>query len=227
MFGALKRVCSVGIVKVEAVRTPVSKRIMDVAAALLLIAMLGPVMVVVAVLVRLILGSPVLFRQERGGLGGEKFEIIKFRTMTDDLDAQGELASDSERRHPFGDRLRATSLDELPTLFNLLRGDISLVGPRPLMAKYLERYSPEQARRHCVQPGITGLAQTSGRNQLNWDEKFALDLRYVEQRSFALDVRLLLRTLATVLGRSGADGIDHTTEFIGADFEVGRDPECR
>ena len=178
---------------------------------------LAPVLGGVAVLVRRRLGSPVLFRQTRPGLHGRPFEMVKFRTMTDARDAAGTLLPDAERLPPFGQWLRATSLDELPELWNVLRGEMSLVGPRPLLMRYLDRYTPEQARRHDVRPGITGLAQVSGRNALSWDAKFALDVQYVERVSLALDLRILWQTVAGVLRRDGisADGEATMHEFMG------------
>lgn len=195
---------------------PVWKRAMDVLVALGLLVPIAPIAAVVALLIKTKLGSPILFRQLRGGHGGETFELLKFRTMSVELDDHGDLLPDALRRSAFGDKLRSASLDELPSLWNLFRGDISLVGPRPLMAKYLDRYSPRQAQRHRVQPGITGLAQVQGRNKLSWDEKFELDLEYVESRSIMLDIRILWRTVQAVFGGEGADGIDHTVEFLGA-----------
>ena len=158
-----------------------------------------------------------LFRQTRPGLHGQPFEMVKFRTMTDARDADGHLLPDAERLTSFGRFLRGASLDELPELWNVLRGEMSLVGPRPLLMRYLGRYTPEQARRHAVRPGITGLAQVSGRNALSWDEKFALDLEYVDRVSFGLDVRILLRTLAKVVRREGISAGQHATmpEFMG------------
>ncbi len=176
-----------------------------------------PVLAVVAVLVRLKLGSPVFFRQKRPGLNGVIFEMVKFRTMTDARDAQGKLLPDAVRLTPFGRFLRSTSLDELPELWNVLRGDMSLVGPRPLLVQYLERYSPRQARRHEVRPGITGLAQVKGRNALSWEEKFEWDVRYVETRSLALDLKILWLTVAAVVFRKGSSAAGGATrgEFGG------------
>lgn len=157
----------------------------------------------VAVLVRFKLGTPVFFRQKRPGLHGRIFEMVKFRTMTDARDAAGHLLPDARRLKPFGVWLRATSLDELPELWNVLRGEMSLVGPRPLMVQYLGRYSPQQARRHDVLPGITGLAQVKGRNALSWDEKFEWDVRYVETQTFGLDLKILWLTASMVIFRRG------------------------
>ncbi|HLA63702.1 MAG TPA: sugar transferase [Rhodothermales bacterium] len=172
---------------------------------------------VVAVFVRLFLGHPVLFRQPRAGRDGVPFTLLKFRTMTDARDAEGHLLPDADRLPAFGQFLRSTSLDELPGLWNVLRGDMSLVGPRPLLVRYLGRYTPEQARRHEVRPGITGLAQVSGRNALSWEEKFALDVRYVDRLSFGLDARILALTLKKVLLREGVNAAGEATaaEFIG------------
>lgn len=185
-----------------------------------------PVLAVVAVLVRLKLGSPVLFRQKRPGLNGVIFEMVKFRTMTDARDGQGQLLPDAVRLTPFGRFLRSTSLDELPELWNVLRGDMSLVGPRPLLVQYLERYSPRQARRHEVRPGITGLAQVKGRNALSWEEKFEWDVLYVETRSLALDIKILWLTMAAVVLRRGISAAGEATmgEFRGTKnrkFELG------
>jgi lipopolysaccharide/colanic/teichoic acid biosynthesis glycosyltransferase len=178
----------------------------------------APLQVVVALLVQLRLGSPVLFRQQRPGKDGHVFELVKFRTMVDRDDAAG-LVSDEDRMTPLGSVLRATSLDELPTLWNVVKGDMSLVGPRPLLVSYLDRYSPEQHRRHEVRPGVTGLAQTSGRNAIDWRTRLALDVRYVDERSLALDARLVLATLGKVLRRDGisAPGTVTMHEFLGGE----------
>lgn len=162
-----------------------------------------PVVAVVAILVRSKLGSPVFFRQRRPGLHGDIFEMVKFRTMTDARDGAGNLLPDAVRLTPFGKWLRATSLDEVPELWNVLRGDMSLIGPRPLLVSYLSRYTPRQARRHEVRPGITGLAQVMGRNSLSWDDKFEWDVRYVERQSFWLDLKILGLTVKMVLFRHG------------------------
>jgi lipopolysaccharide/colanic/teichoic acid biosynthesis glycosyltransferase len=158
-----------------------------------------PVFALTALLVRMRIGTPIFFRQERPGLGGKPFVMTKFRTMSDERDAEGNLLPDAERLKPAGKLLRASSLDELPELFNVLKGDMSLVGPRPLLMEYLERYSPEQARRHEAKPGITGLAQVGGRNALPWPEVFKLDVRYVDEMSPALDITILWRTISGVL----------------------------
>lgn len=173
-----------------------------------------PVQGVVAYAVKQKLGSPVLFRQERPGKDGHVFELVKFRTMLDVDEAKG-LVTDEQRMTRFGAFLRSTSLDELPTLWNVVKGDMSLVGPRPLLVRYLDRYTPEQARRHEVRPGITGLAQVSGRNALSWDDKFAKDVEYVDNRSFLLDLKIVVSTVAKVVKRDGiaADGQVTMGEF--------------
>lgn len=176
-----------------------------------------PIQAVIAALIRVKLGSPVLFRQNRPGLNGGVFELMKFRTMRDARPGEG-AESDEDRLTPFGLKLRSLSLDELPTLTNVIRGDMSLVGPRPLLVSYLDRYTPEQARRHEVRPGITGLAQVSGRNGLTWEQKFELDAEYVDTRTFKLDVEILLKTIATVFGRQAVNalGVSTMTEFKGS-----------
>jgi len=179
------------------------KRAFDFLAALVAILLLWPVILTVALLVRLHLGSPVFFRQQRPGLHGKLFEVIKFRTMHDMVDVYGNLMPDAERLTSFGRFLRATSLDELPELWNVLKGNMSLVGPRPLLMQYLERYSPEQARRHEVRPGLTGWAQVNGRNALSWDERFKLDVWYVDHQSFFLDMKIILMTTWKILKREG------------------------
>jgi lipopolysaccharide/colanic/teichoic acid biosynthesis glycosyltransferase len=179
------------------------KRAFDLIVVLLTLPVWGPLLVIVASLVRVKLGSPLFFRQARPGLGGVVFELIKFRSMTDACGADGRLLSDAERLTPFGRALRATSLDELPELWNVLRGDMSLVGPRPLLVAYLPRYSPEQARRHEVRPGISGLAQIKGRNAMSWEEKFRWDVYYVDNQCLFLDIKILLITLWKVVRREG------------------------
>ncbi|MDN4163307.1 sugar transferase [Nocardioides abyssi] len=177
-----------------------------------------PLQAIVAVLVRRRLGSPVLFRQPRPGQGERVFELVKFRTMLDPDDTTG-LVSDADRMTGLGAFLRSTSLDELPTLYNVVKGDMSLVGPRPLLVRYLDRYSPEQRRRHEVRPGVTGLAQVSGRNALTWDQKFARDLEYVDSRSLLLDLSILVKTVTRVIRRDGisAEGEVTMSEFVGGD----------
>ncbi|WP_457003963.1 sugar transferase [Geodermatophilus sp. SYSU D00814] len=188
------------------------KRVIDVVIALVVLLLSLPVQVVVALLVRLSLGRPVFFRQERPGLLGESFWLIKFRTMRDGAE------SDEDRLTRLGRTLRSTSLDELPTLWNVLRGDMSLVGPRPLRTYYLDLYTPHQARRHEVRPGVTGLAQVRGRNHLTWEQKFDADVEYVDARSFFLDLRILVATVRTVLRRDGiaAAGSATMPRFIGS-----------
>ena len=182
------------------------KRPLDAAVAAFLLVLLAPVLIGVAVAVRLTMGSPVLFRQQRPGLGGRLFTIYKFRTMrraTEQADATIAVASDADRLTRLGSFLRSTSMDELPELWNVVVGDMGLIGPRPLLPEYLPRYNSEQARRHDVRPGITGWAQVNGRNATTWEERFEMDVYYVDNRSFALDARVLWRSIATVLGRKG------------------------
>jgi lipopolysaccharide/colanic/teichoic acid biosynthesis glycosyltransferase len=194
------------------------KRQFDVCATLIALIILSPVIVTVAVLVARKLGKPVLFRQKRPGLHSQPFEMLKFRTMLEARDAQGNLLPDSVRLTPFGRKLRATSLDELPGLWSVLKGDMSLVGPRPLLMQYLPRYSPEQARRHDVRPGWTGWAQINGRNALSWEQKFAYDVWYVDNQSFWLDLKILWLTVWKVLRRDGisAEGEATMPEFLGS-----------
>jgi sugar transferase EpsL len=194
------------------------KRAFDVVAVVCALALLWPIVVLVAVLVRIKLGSPIVFRQMRPGLGGRLFRMYKFRTLRDIADPDGNQLPDDQRMTPFGQKLRASSLDELPELWNVLRGDMSLVGPRPLLAEYLPLYDAEQARRHEVRPGITGWAQVNGRNALSWEEKFALDVWYVDNRSFWLDLRILWATVVTVLLRRGVSAEGHATmpKFTGS-----------
>ena len=187
------------------------KRYFDLVAVILASPLWVPLFLVVAVLVRWRLGSPIFFRQKRPGRGEQIFEMIKFRSMRSAVDAMGRVLPDSERLTPFGRRLRSTSLDELPELINVLRGDMSLVGPRPLLVDYLERYSAEQRRRHLVPPGLTGWVQVNGRNALSWEEKFALDVWYVEHRSFWLDLRILFLTVRQVLSRRGISAAGEST----------------
>jgi len=194
------------------------KTAVDRAAGLAGLVVAAPVLAGAAVAVRATMGSPVLFRQKRPGRGERVFEIVKFRTMREATDPEGRPLSDAERLTPVGRWLRATSVDELPQLWNVLRGDLSLVGPRPLLVRYLPRYSPEQRRRHEVMPGITGWAQIHGRNAISWEEKFALDVWYVEHWSLALDARILIETVGRVLKRDGVSSEGHATmpEFEGA-----------
>lgn len=187
------------------------KRSIDIVAAFSGVVILFPLLLFVAAVVRLCLGSPVLFRQVRPGRGGKPFIIYKFRTMKDIRDAQRNLLPDEERLTRIGHFLRATSIDELPGLFNVLKGDMSLVGPRPLLMEYLKLYTPEQARRHEVKPGITGWAQVNGRNAIAWEEKFALDVWYVDNWSLWLDLKILWLTLVKVVKRSGISAAGHAT----------------
>jgi lipopolysaccharide/colanic/teichoic acid biosynthesis glycosyltransferase len=187
------------------------KRGLDIAIAATALLLAAPVLLFVAIAVRVNLGGPVLFRQQRPGLHGRPFTMVKFRTMRDALGRDGRPLPDAERLTPFGALLRSTSLDELPELWNVLRGDMSLVGPRPLLMEYLDRYTPEQARRHEVRPGVTGWAQIHGRNALSWEERFRLDVWYVEHRSLRLDLQILRRTLALVLRRTGVSANGEAT----------------
>ncbi len=193
------------------------KRVIDIVASLVGLVLTAPLQAGIAVLVARALGRPVLFRQQRPGRDGKPFVLFKFRTMREPDEAR-DLLTDVQRLTPLGARLRSTSLDELPTLWNVLRGDMSLVGPRPLLMQYLDRYTPEQSRRHDVRPGVTGLAQVSGRNVLTWEQKFAADLDYVRRRNFALDLRILVLTIRAVLRRNGisADGEATMSEFLGS-----------
>jgi sugar transferase EpsL len=197
---------------------PISKRIFDLITASTCLVIFTPVMAIVAVLVRIVHGKPVLFRQNRPGYQSSLFTVYKFRTMNNARDKQGNLLLDEQRLTRLGRFLRSSSLDELPELFNVLRGEMSLVGPRPLFKHYLERYSPEQARRHEVLPGITGWAQVNGRNALDWEEKFRLDVWYVDNLSFGLDLKILLLTLWKVIKREGISQPGHATaeEFMGS-----------
>lgn len=202
----------------EASLYPAVKRLFDVTVSAAALVLLSPLLLVLALLVARRLGRPVLFDQTRPGLHGRPFTIHKFRTMTDERDDAGRLLPDEERITRFGRFLRESSLDELPELLNVLKGDMSLVGPRPLIMAYLERYTPEQARRMEVRPGITGLAQVSGRNGLSWEERFALDVRYVDERDLAMDLNILFRTVGAVLKRDGIAAEGHATmpEFMGS-----------
>jgi lipopolysaccharide/colanic/teichoic acid biosynthesis glycosyltransferase len=191
------------------------KRGMDTIVAAISLVILGPMLLILALLVRCMLGSPVLFRQLRPGLSARPFEMLKFRTMRDAVDEAGNPLPDTQRLTRFGKWLRATSLDELPELINVLRGDMSLVGPRPLLLEYLPLYSATQARRHEVRPGLTGWAQVNGRNALSWEQKFDLDVWYVDHRSFLLDMRILFRTVGKVLSR---EGVSHEGEVTMSKF---------
>ncbi|CFX11695.1 Bacterial sugar transferase [Syntrophomonas zehnderi OL-4] len=196
---------------------PVIKRCLDIVVAGLGLIVLSPLLVVITVIVWLRMGRPVLFKQMRPGFHGRAFGMYKFRTMTSGKDDQGNLLPDEQRLTPLGNFLRTTSLDEFPELFNVLKGDMSLVGPRPLLMQYLDRYTPEQARRHEVKPGITGWAQVNGRNALSWEEKFALDVWYVDNQSFRLDIKILLFTIVKVFRREGIASSGEATmpEFMG------------
>jgi sugar transferase EpsL len=193
------------------------KRLFDLLVAIIGLLVISPVLLVIAILVRIFHGSPVLFGQKRPGLRGKPFRIFKFRTMTEARATDGNLLPDEQRLTPLGRFLRTTSLDELPELFNVLHGEMSLVGPRPLLMQYLERYSPEQARRHNVLPGITGWAQVNGRNALTWEDKFRLDVWYVDHWSFWLDLKILFLTVSKVFKREGISQPGHATaeEFMG------------
>lgn len=187
------------------------KRAFDVIAGLALLILAAPVMLAAAVAVLLSLGRPVFFRQMRPGLGGRPFAMVKFRTMREARDGAGAPLGDDKRLTPTGRFLRASSFDELPELWNVLKGDMSLVGPRPLLMEYLPLYTKEQARRHEARPGITGWAQVNGRNALSWEEKFALDVWYVDHRTFGLDMRILAKTFLSVLSREGINAAGHAT----------------
>jgi sugar transferase EpsL len=189
----------------------IAKRIADFILAAVALVVGLPFLLILSLFVRVRLGSPVLFRQQRPGLMGKPFQVLKFRTMTDARDAQGELLPDADRLTPFGKWLRSTSLDELPEFWNVVKGEMSLVGPRPLLLEYLPLYSPEQARRHHVRPGITGWAQVNGRNAISWTEKLALDVWYVDHRSTWLDIKILFMTVAKVFRAEGIAQAGHAT----------------
>lgn len=194
------------------------KRLIDITASGAALTILSPVLAVMAYKVKKDLGSPVLFKQTRPGLNGKPFEMIKFRTMKDATDSDGNLLPDSERLTPFGQKLRSTSIDELPELWNVLKGDMSLVGPRPLLMEYLPLYNSEQARRHNVRPGLTGYAQVNGRNAISWEQKFALDTWYVDHQSLWLDFKILAKTVKQVLIKDGisAEGEATMSKFTGS-----------
>lgn len=184
------------------------KRLVDIFISLVALILLLPIFLLVAYKVRKNLGSPVFFLQERPGKDSKLFKMIKFRSMKDAFDENGNYLPDEKRITPFGQKLRSTTLDEMPQLINVLKGDMSIVGPRPQMKDFLEHYTPEQMRRHEVKPGMTGLAQVSGRNNLSWDEKFALDLKYVEDRSILLDFQIMLKTIKVMLAKEGINAPD-------------------
>lgn len=196
-----------------------NKRFFDVAASLLLLILLAPLFLLIAMLVRMKLGYPVFFRQTRPGLNGAPFEMIKFRTMLEARDDEGNDLPNAQRMTTFGNLLRSTSLDELPELWNVIKGDMSLVGPRPLLMAYLPLYSTEQFRRHEVRPGVTGWAQVNGRNAISWEEKFKLDVWYVDNRTFTLDLKILFLTVKKVFKRDGINATADTTmtRFTGND----------
>ena len=199
-----------------------AKRGLDIVLALLGLILLSPVLLGVIAALLLERKGPVFFRQQRPGLHGRLFTMIKFRSMTDARDPSGKTLPDGVRLTPLGRKLRSTSLDELPELWNVLRGEMSIVGPRPLLVQYLPRYSPDQARRHAVRPGITGWAQIKGRNSLSWDEKFALDTWYVDHRTMMLDLRIIAATVMRVVRREGISAAGEATmsEFMGSDHEA-------
>lgn len=194
------------------------RHLLDLTAAVLGLLFLSPIILFLIILIRLKLGSPVFFTQTRPGLHGKPFKMIKFRTMTDARDAKGELLPDSVRLTHFGKFLRSSSLDELPELWNVLKSDMGLVGPRPLLTEYLPRYTPEQARRHEVRPGITGWAQVNGRNAISWEDKFKLDVWYVDNQSFWLDLKILFLTIKKVFVREGISAAGEATmpKFTGS-----------
>ena len=193
------------------------KRLLDIIISLCGIIVLSPVYLILAILVRAKLGTPVIFKQDRPGKDERVFHLYKFRSMTDDKDEKGNPLPDEIRLTPFGKKLRSTSLDELPELFNILKGDMSLIGPRPLLVRYLPRYNEFQRHRHDVRPGLTGLAQINGRNAITWEKKFEYDVEYVNKLSFALDARIFMGTVRTVLKREGISGENNVTmeEFMG------------
>ena len=204
------------------------KRLFDVISSTAGLIVISPLLVVLAVLVRLKLGSPILFCQQRPGLGGKAFVIYKFRTMTDQRDASGNLLPDEQRLPAFGRFLRSTSFDELPELLNVLKGDMSIVGPRPLMMKYLSRYATEQVRRHEVKPGITGWAQINGRNAISWEDKFKLDVWYVDNWTLWLDVKIILKSIWMVVTKQGITQQGRATmdEFMGTQQKTASSNVC-
>lgn len=189
------------------------KRIFDILFSILLLVFLSPILILVAILVWIFIGKPIIFSQDRPGLNGKLFMLVKFRTMTSQTDINGDLLEDFLRLPKFGHFLRSTSLDELPELWNILKGEMSFVGPRPLLEEYLPLYSAQQKRRHDVKPGITGWAQVNGRNAVSWEEKFDLDLWYIENQSFWLDVKILFMTVISVIKREGISSKDEATIY--------------
>ncbi len=230
-----KKFCNIGKKKDESICVPHKqgfyeryiKRPQDFCCALFATVVLSPIMGITALLVKIKLGSPVIFKQERPGLNGEIFTLYKFRTMTDEKNEKGELLPDEIRLTKFGRMLRATSLDELPELINMLKGDMSVVGPRPLLVRYLPLYSEQQARRHEVRPGFTGYAQVHGRNAITWEEKFDKDVYYVDHISFLGDWKIIFQTVKTVLKREGISSENSATmeEFIGTLTDYANDKE--
>jgi len=194
------------------------KRLLDIILSLLALIILSPILLIIAILVRIKLGSPVIFKQKRPGLNEKIFTLYKFRTMTNQKDKDGNLLPDSERLTEFGKMLRSTSLDELPELFNILKGDMSIVGPRPLLVQYLPLYNEQQRRRHLVRPGLTGLAQINGRNAISWEDKFDLDIKYVDNVKFFNDLKIVLLTIKKVICREGINSETCATmePFIGS-----------
>ncbi len=199
------------------------KRVIDIVISAMVLVVFLPLIAVVALLVRLFMGSPVLFTQKRPGRDGKAFKLYKFRSMLDANGLDGRPLADHERMSSFGNLLRKLSLDELPQLLNVLKGDMSLVGPRPLLAEYLDRYTPEQARRHEVRPGLTGLAQVSGRNDLPWEEKFRLDVYYVDHHTMILDVEIMMKTVLKLIR---PEGIDQQGQAIGSEMFMGSAPRA-
>ncbi|MCJ8161546.1 sugar transferase [Acinetobacter zhairhuonensis] len=189
------------------------KRLLDILISLIALILLSPIFLIVCYKVRKNLGSPIFFCQERPGKDGKLFKMIKFRSMTDAFDREGNPLSDEKRITPFGQKLRSTTLDEMPQLFNVLKGDMSIVGPRPQLKEFLEHYTPEQMRRHEVRPGMTGLAQVSGRNNLDWEDKFKLDIEYVNTQTLALDFKIMFKTVLVMLKK---EGINAPNQVVGA-----------
>ena len=187
------------------------KRAIDIIGSLVVLILLSPLLIIVGILVRKNLGSPIFFIQERVGKDGKVFKMIKFRSMVDSTNKYGELLDDEERLTPFGKKLRSTSIDELPELINVLKGDMSLVGPRPLLVEYIPLYTSEQWRRHEVRPGITGLAQINGRNSIEWNSRFYLDVHYVDTYNISMDIKILLATVSKVIKRDGISNENHAT----------------